>query len=266
MIAAQPLAGSNTVPRCCSSATARPRFDYRWASCSSASGCSSSCPVRPAEGLAVETFERLTLGLVPGPVALFAVARLETTIGVLLLTGWLPRLALALLGVALVGILSLLVLLTGDLFAGPLGAPTLEGQYVLKDVVLAAGALVIAAETLRRRRRRAPDEPHAALAVRVAAWRRSRSCLGCGRATATRKPSRPIRWRCATRARASRTRRSRQARRSPGPTGIRSATTWRSREVRGARCWNRARPTSRRFRIRARSTTCATCIRAWWGG
>ena len=90
---------------------------------------------------------------------------LETTIGVLLLTGWLPRLALALLGVALVGILSPLVLLTGDLFAGPLGAPTLEGQYVLKDVVLAAGALV------DRRRDAPPAAPPGAPMSPRGRWR-----------------------------------------------------------------------------------------------
>ena len=50
-----------------------------------------------------------------------------------------------LLGVQLIGILSPLVLLTARLFDGPHGAPTLEGQYVLKDVILVAAALVIAA-------------------------------------------------------------------------------------------------------------------------
>jgi uncharacterized membrane protein YkgB len=58
------------------------------------------------------------------------------------------RLGLALLGVAMVGILSPLVLFPGELFAGPDHAPTLEGQYVLKDVVLLAGGLVVAAREL----------------------------------------------------------------------------------------------------------------------
>ncbi len=37
----------------------------------------------------------------------------------------------------------------GRLFAGPFGAPTLEGQYVLKDVILLAATIVMAAEVLR---------------------------------------------------------------------------------------------------------------------
>ncbi len=39
------------------------------------------------------------------------------------------------------------MLLSGRLFDGPHGAPTLEGQYVLKDIVLVGAALVIAAAT-----------------------------------------------------------------------------------------------------------------------
>ncbi len=40
-------------------------------------------------------------------------------------------------------------LLPGRLFAGPYHAPTLEGQYVLKDIILVAAGLVIAAGTFR---------------------------------------------------------------------------------------------------------------------
>jgi hypothetical protein len=40
--------------------------------------------------------------------------------------------------------LSPAVLLAGRLFAGPHHMPTLEGQYVLKDVILVAVAMVIA--------------------------------------------------------------------------------------------------------------------------
>jgi uncharacterized membrane protein YphA (DoxX/SURF4 family) len=107
--------------------------------------------VSPAEGMAVATFDQLTLGLLPDAVSRLFVATFETVLGVLLLTGWLRRIAVGLLAMQIVGILSPLVLLTGELFAGPFGAPTLEGQYVLKDVILAAAALVIAGDMLRAR-------------------------------------------------------------------------------------------------------------------
>ena len=105
--------------------------------------------VSPAEGMAVATFDQLTLGLLPDELSRLMVATFETLLGVLLLTGWVPRIALAMLALQIVGILSPLVLLSGELFAGPFGAPTLEGQYVLKDLILAAAALVIAGEILR---------------------------------------------------------------------------------------------------------------------
>ena len=101
--------------------------------------------VSPAQNLVVHTTDMLTLGLIPGAVALVLVASLETVIGLCLITGRGMRGATYLLVVPLVGILSPLVLLTGRLFDGPHGAPTLEGQYVFKDIILVGAALVLAA-------------------------------------------------------------------------------------------------------------------------
>ena len=105
----------------------------------------------PAEELAERTVESLTFGFVPERVALLMVATIEVAIGVILLTGRGMRIGIALLSVALVGILSPLVLLPDELFRGSIFAPTLEGQYVIKDVVLAAAAAVVAAQTLGAR-------------------------------------------------------------------------------------------------------------------
>lgn len=88
------------------------------------------------------------IGLVPGDVALVMIATLECVIGICLLANRGMRLAVWLLAIEFVGILSPLVLLPGRLFAGPHHAPTLEGQYVLKDILVAA-ALVIAAASFR---------------------------------------------------------------------------------------------------------------------
>ncbi|MEA2155553.1 MAG: hypothetical protein QOE11_1693, partial [Solirubrobacteraceae bacterium] len=101
--------------------------------------------VSPAQGLVERTTDILMLGMVPGAVALVLVAVMECTIGLCLISGRAMRPAIYLLGVQLVGILSPLVLLTHRLFHGPHGAPTLEGQYVLKDVIFVGAALVLAA-------------------------------------------------------------------------------------------------------------------------
>lgn len=107
----------------------------------------------PAAGLAGETFARLTFGLVPENVGVLIVAAMETTIGLSLVTRRLLRFGLALLAVTMVGILSPLVLLPGELFRGVLWAPTLTGPYVLKDIVLVTAALVVASSAFGARRR-----------------------------------------------------------------------------------------------------------------
>ena len=104
--------------------------------------------VSPAESLVLAVTHVLSFGLVPAVipngVVMVLLATLECTIGLLLITGRWLRVAIYLLGAQLVGILSPAVLLAGREFAGPHHMPTLEGQYVLKDVVLVAVAMVIA--------------------------------------------------------------------------------------------------------------------------
>jgi putative oxidoreductase len=103
----------------------------------------------PAEPLVARTMEVLTLGLLPESAALVVVAALETFIGVaLLIGGRLLAAGLVALAVAMVGILSPLVLFAGDLLGG---GPTLEAQYVFKDIVLVAAALVVTAKALGAR-------------------------------------------------------------------------------------------------------------------
>ncbi|WP_380157115.1 DoxX family membrane protein [Kineococcus sp. R86509] len=126
----------------------------------------------PAQDLAVTTTRMLTFGLVPDHLALIGVASLETVIGACLLLGgrFLPA-ALLLLVPQLAGILSPIVLLPHRLFAGPHHAPTLEGQYVLKDVILLGAALVIAAAFLGQRRTSRPLPAREKLAIVLAGIR-----------------------------------------------------------------------------------------------
>ena len=104
--------------------------------------------VSPAESLVLAVTHVLSFGLVPAVipngVVMVLLATLECAIGLLLITGRWLRVAIYLLGAQLVGILSPAVLLSGREFAGPHHMPTLEGQYVLKDVILVAVAMVIA--------------------------------------------------------------------------------------------------------------------------
>jgi putative oxidoreductase len=102
----------------------------------------------PAEELAKRTLDTLTFGLIEGSSAVLLTAAMEVFIGLTLVTGKLLKTGLVVLAGALVGIMSPLVLFFGDLFPG---WPTLEAQYVLKDIILASAGLVVGAKALGAR-------------------------------------------------------------------------------------------------------------------
>lgn len=99
----------------------------------------------PAEDLAARTIELLSLGLVPPEVALPVLAAWEVLIGVGLLAGRFLRATLLLLAVQMLGTLTPLVLFPSETFTVFPIAPTLEGQYIIKNVVLVTAAMVVGA-------------------------------------------------------------------------------------------------------------------------
>jgi uncharacterized membrane protein YphA (DoxX/SURF4 family) len=94
----------------------------------------------PATDLAV-----LTFGLIPARLSLLLLATLETAVGLGFLSGRYMRLTLALLLFQMAGTLTPLALFPGELFLHFPYAPTLEGQYIIKNLVLIGGGLVIGA-------------------------------------------------------------------------------------------------------------------------
>jgi uncharacterized membrane protein YphA (DoxX/SURF4 family) len=115
----------------------------------------------PAEDLAAETIERLTLGSVPPDVALVLLAVWECAIGIGLLTGILLRVTLLLLVVQMAGTITPLLLFPTATFTAFPWAPTLEGQYIIKNVVLVAAALVVGATVRGGGLSSEPDTPPA---------------------------------------------------------------------------------------------------------
>lgn len=101
----------------------------------------------PAEGLATATIVRLTLGLLNPASALLLLAVLETAIGLALVLGIYLRGALGLLFFQMAGTLTPLALFPALTFSKFPLAPTLEGQYILKNLVLISAAIVIGATT-----------------------------------------------------------------------------------------------------------------------
>ncbi|WP_460673820.1 hypothetical protein [Larkinella ripae] len=100
--------------------------------------------ISPIEVLATKTTTVLTLGELRGHSAMNFVAALECIIGICFISGRFLRIGVWLMGAQMIGAMSPLVIYSGELFPGPLHAPTLAAQYIIKDIILVAAGLVIA--------------------------------------------------------------------------------------------------------------------------
>jgi uncharacterized membrane protein YphA (DoxX/SURF4 family) len=99
----------------------------------------------PAEDLAIRTTRVLTFGVVPDTVAIIVLAAWESLIGLLLLLRRFLRLTIFLLLLQMVGAIAPIFLFPSEVFLRIPYAPTLEGQYIIKNMVLISAALVIGA-------------------------------------------------------------------------------------------------------------------------
>ncbi len=110
----------------------------------------------PAETLASDTISLLTFGLISGGTAMIILAAWETLIGLGLISGILLRETLLLLFLQMAGTLTPLVLFPGLAFSVFPFVPTLEGQYIIKNLIIIAAGIVIGATV---RGGRLTDEP-----------------------------------------------------------------------------------------------------------
>jgi len=113
----------------------------------------------PAEQLATRTISTLSFGAITPGVAIYVLATWETLIGVGLMLGRWTRVTLALLFLQMLGTITPLVLFPFETFYRFPYAPTLEGQYIIKNIVLVCAAIVIGA-TVRGGRLTSEPTPH----------------------------------------------------------------------------------------------------------
>jgi len=99
----------------------------------------------PAETLAGKTIETLSFGLVSQQLAVLILAVWECAIGLGLLSGRFMRLTLLLLFVQMAGTITPLFIFPAETWLVFPIAPTLEGQYIIKNLVLIAGAVILGA-------------------------------------------------------------------------------------------------------------------------
>ena len=99
----------------------------------------------PAQDLATRTIGLLTFGLIPAQVSILALAAWECLIGIGLITGIFMRATLLLLFLQMLGTITPILFFPQEVFTHIPYAPTLEGQYIIKNMVLISAGLVIGA-------------------------------------------------------------------------------------------------------------------------
>lgn len=104
----------------------------------------------PAQDLVERTVSALTFGIIHGDLARLSAAISEIGIAAVLLSFRAPRLTAVLLVGHVVLVSTPLVLFPGEMWSGPLQA-SFEAQYILKNLVTVAAAVVIASSHPRVR-------------------------------------------------------------------------------------------------------------------
>jgi len=99
----------------------------------------------PAQELAGTTMSMLSFGVLTPEAAVVVLAIWECLIGIGLIMGYLLRATLFLLWVQMLGTITPLFLFPEQCFTVVPIAPTLEGQYIIKNLVLVTAGIVVGA-------------------------------------------------------------------------------------------------------------------------
>jgi len=99
----------------------------------------------PAEALAINTITTMTFGLISPKVIIIGLAILETLIGIGLIFNVFLRETLLLLGIQMIGTFFPILLFPEEVFTTFPYALSLEGQYIIKNLIIVSSAIVIGA-------------------------------------------------------------------------------------------------------------------------
>jgi len=99
----------------------------------------------PAQDLAARTISTLSFGLIPAFISLPILATWECAIGLGFLSGKFLRITILLLFLQMPGTLLPMIFFPNETFTVFPIAPTLEGQYIIKNFVLIGAGLIIGA-------------------------------------------------------------------------------------------------------------------------
>ncbi|MCF8217550.1 MAG: hypothetical protein K9I29_07950 [Bacteroidales bacterium] len=99
----------------------------------------------PAQGLAIRTIDTLTFGLLQEEFIIYTLAIWESLIGIGLIFKIYLRETLALLFLQMAGTITPIFIFPGEVFTQIPYGLTLEGQYIVKNIVVISAALTIGA-------------------------------------------------------------------------------------------------------------------------
>lgn len=97
----------------------------------------------PAEDLAIRTIDTLTFHLLPVKVIIYGLAAWEVLIGLGMIINRFMRATLLLLFLQMLGTFTPLFLFPSEVFHVFPVSLTLEGQYIVKNIIIISGALVL---------------------------------------------------------------------------------------------------------------------------
>ncbi len=97
----------------------------------------------PAEDLAIKTISTLSFNLIPTKIIIYGLATWEVLIGIGLLFNLFMRETLLLLYLQMLGTFSPIFLFSGEVFHIFPISLTLEGQYIVKNIVIISAGIVL---------------------------------------------------------------------------------------------------------------------------
>ena len=108
--------------------------------------------VSPAQDLAIRTIEVLSFGMIPASYAIIILAVWESLIGLGFLIGKFQKLTIILLFLQMLGTFTPIFIFPNEVFTTIPYAPTLEGQYIIKNLVIVSAGFVIGARVFGKGR------------------------------------------------------------------------------------------------------------------
>lgn len=109
--------------------------------------------VSPAEALAKETLDKLTLGLIPTHITYFMLATWEVTVGLCMMLNFRRKIVIYITMLHLVFTFTPLFLLPAASFNQQVYSLTLVGQYIIKNLILLTALLFLLEEKSEKKSR-----------------------------------------------------------------------------------------------------------------